>query len=80
MVPSITLTTGSLPRQMSHFAGQVGGEEDVPGSKVSMDKGLVAEVAHAASNIPTELQQQIEQALRRALPIGMTVDEIAVEE
>ena len=49
---------------MAHGAGftdlasLVFSDEDVPGSQVSVDKGLTAEILHTPGHLDTELSQQ----------------------
>ena len=40
------------------LASLVFSDEDVPGSQVSVDKGLTAEVVHTPGHLHTELSQQ----------------------
>ena len=41
-----------------HLASLVFSDEDIPGSEVSVDEGLTAEVVHTPGHLHTELSQQ----------------------
>jgi len=55
----------------THFTNIIFSEEDIPGSKVSVDEALVTEVVHTTSNITSKSQQQLRNMLSNRFTISM---------
>ena len=63
----IHYTLGLVTIRCTHFANIIFSEEDISGSKVSVDEALVTEVVHTTSNIPSKSQQHLRDMLSNRL-------------
>jgi len=55
----------------TYFTNVIFSEEDIPGSKISVDEALVTEVVHATPNITSKSQQQLRNMLSNRFTISV---------